>query len=69
MVASHTAPCKIAPRPVRKKYCPDNSELRHGVQLGAVTKALRKTTPCFAMRSMVGVFTTSLIVGRPSSPA
>ena len=69
MDASQIAPCKIAPRPVRKKYCPDSSELRHGVQLGAVTNALRNKTPCFAMRSMFGVFTTSLIVGRPSRPA
>ncbi len=48
----------MAPRPVRKKYWPDSSELRHGVQLGAVTKAFLNSTPSRAMRSMTGVLTT-----------
>eukprot|EP01045_Picozoa_sp_COSAG04_P011427 COSAG04_NODE_736_length_10705_cov_17.817273_1_plen_218_part_00 len=35
MVSSHTAPARIAPRPVWKKYWPESSEERHGVQEGA----------------------------------
>ena len=54
------APCKIAPRPVRQKYWPDRIELRQGVQEGAFTKALRNSTPRRAIRSNVGVRTTSL---------
>ena len=53
--------------PVRKKYWPESNALRHGVQLGALTKALRNVTPSRAIRSNVGVFTTSLGEGRPSS--
>ena len=35
MLSSHTAPCRIAARPVLKKYRPLRSELRHGVHDGA----------------------------------
>src|SRR5436190_24349686 len=57
----------MAPRPVRKKYCPDSSELRHGVQDGAVTNALRKITPSRATRSQFGVLITSFMEDRPST--
>jgi hypothetical protein len=67
MELSHFAPLRMAPRCVRKKYWPESNELRHGVQLGAVTNALRNSTPSPAMRSMFGVRMTSLIPGRPST--
>jgi hypothetical protein len=69
MDESQTAPWRIAPRPVRKKYCPDKIELRHGVQLGAVTNAFLNSTPCRAMPSMTGVLSTWLIDGRFSTVA
>lgn len=66
---SQTAPCRIAPRPVRQKYWPESSELRHGVHDGALTCALRNSTPLRASRSKCGVRTTSLIPPRPSTSA
>ena len=69
MDASHFAPLRIAPRWVRKKYWPESSELRHGVQLGAVTKAWRKIAPSPAMRSMFGVLMPWLRLGRASTLA
>jgi hypothetical protein len=41
-------------------------ELRHGVQDGALTEALVKSTPLFASLSKWGVFATSLIPPAPS---
>lgn len=64
---SHTAPRRMAPRPVRQKCCPESSALRQGVQEGALTNAWRKSTPSEAMRSKFGVRITSLTVPGPSS--
>lgn len=69
MDSSHTAPCRMAPRPVLKKYRPVSNELRHGVQDGAGTKALRNSTPRAATESMFGVLMTLLAVGPASSAA
>ena len=44
-------------------------ELRHGVHEGALTKALRNSTPRLATASMFGVRTTSFGPGRPSIAA
>ena len=43
---------------MRQKCCPDNRALRQGVQLGADTNACRNSTPCWAIRSMLGVRTS-----------
>ena len=59
----------MAPRPVRQKYWPDSSALRHGVHDGALTCALRNSTPDRAIRSKFGVRTTSLIPPWPPTSA
>ena len=69
MDGSHLAPCRIAPRPVRKKYWPESRELRHGVHEGAVTKACLNKTPLSAIRSNTGVLTTEFGLDRFSTLA
>ncbi len=60
IVSSQTAPCRIAPSPVRQKYWPESNELLHGVHDGAVTWAFLNNTPSRAIRSKLGVAMTSL---------
>jgi hypothetical protein len=55
---------RLAWRPQRKKYMPDVSAARLGVQDGAATKALSKITPSLPMRSSAGVRSTSFKPGR-----
>ncbi len=54
---------------MRKKYCPESSELRHGVHDGAVTNACLNSTPLSAMRSNTGVLTTEFALDRSSTLA